>query len=133
MTRNLPNLSWGKKKNKSQMIHPICVGFTSVLAGHRSQHLRRPGSFRGSGTQSNELIWRFVFPPSGIWCQFSESFGPNCGWNVDHHSPHLSGRVSLLPYSLFSLPCFSYSKSNSLIPAFSCLKPCTIISSTCRK
>lgn len=49
-------------------------------------------AFGGSGTQSNGLIWRFVFPPSGIWCQFSESFGPNCGWNVDHHSLHLSGQ-----------------------------------------
>lgn len=74
------------------MIPPICVGFASVHTGHGSQRRRRPGSFRGSGAQSNGLIWRFVFPPSGIWCQFSESFGPNCGWNVDHHSPHLSGQ-----------------------------------------
>lgn len=84
-----------KIKGRKNVCTSICVEFTSVHTGLGSQRLRRPGSFAafgGSGTQSNGLIWRFVFPPSGIWCQFSESFGPNCGWNVDHHSPHLSGQ-----------------------------------------
>lgn len=77
-------------RKKSWMIRSICVEFTSV----RTRLGSRVGqaAFGGRATQSNGLIWRFVFPPSGIWCQFSESFGPNCGWNVDHHSPHLSGQ-----------------------------------------
>lgn len=66
-------------------------------------------TFQGlDGTQSNTLISGFVFPPSGIWCQFSEGFEPNCGWNVDHHSVHLSGQLCPKKNNLFS-ECWPFS------------------------
>lgn len=63
--------------------------------------------------------------PSGIWCQFSEGFGPNCGWNLDHHSLHLSVQLCLTKtvcvvraFSLYFFFPLEYSvcPSNLIIP-----------------
>lgn len=35
-------------------------------------------------------FWDLFFLPRASGANFQEGFGPNCGWNVDHHSAHLS-------------------------------------------
>lgn len=92
---------WFKMKVKKSDYSPIWL---ELNAFHRARWSRclRARHFGVDGTQSNRLILGFVFPPSGIWCQFSEGFGPNCGWNVDHHSVHLSGQPRPYKNNLFS-------------------------------
>lgn len=90
-----------KTKVKKSDYSPICVELNAFHSGRWSRCLRAR-HFGVDGTQSNGLILGFVFPPSGIWCQFSEGFGPNCGWNVDHHSVHLSGQPRPYKNNLFS-------------------------------
>lgn len=81
------------KSKKKYDYFSICLEFNAYLSGRCCCWLCRPDSMEWMALNQIGSILGFVFPPSGIWCQFSEGFGPICGWNVYHHSVNLSGQL----------------------------------------